>query len=251
MIKGYIFDMDGVIWDGDKAIPHAAERINEIIASGKKYAFMSNNALRSRDTYVKRLGKFGINTNKEHVIISSYAAGLYITKRKGVSKVYAMGTKDLKKELEDAGHRLVDEGADFVVVGLDLTVDYNKLDTAFRNLMGGADLLACAPDLTYLEDGRIRLGSGAFAKALEVASGKRMNVIGKPNTIMVELAREKMGLKSDEIMKVGDKLVTDIAVGKKVGMKTALVLTGETKREDLEGSRIEPDFVLESLRDLP
>ncbi len=251
MIEGYIFDMDGVIWDGDNAIPHAAEKINRVIESGKEYVFMTNNALRSREGYVKRLEEFGIKTDLEHVITSSYAAGLHIKKRSGLSSIYAMGNQELRSELESMGHRIVEEGADFVVVGLDKGLDYRKVDSAFRNLNKGAELVACAPDLTYLEGGDIHIGSGAFARALELAAGKELTVIGKPSTVMMELAVERMGLESGEILKVGDKPHTDILAAKRAGMKTALVLTGETDEKAAEESDIKADYTIEDLRELP
>jgi HAD superfamily hydrolase (TIGR01450 family) len=250
-MKAYIFDMDGVIWDGDKPIPHAAEKVNEIIASGKPYVFMTNNAMRSRDTYVKRLEKFGIKTDKGHIINSSYAAGLYIKNKNGPSKVYAVGNDELRSELEDVGHTLVDEGADFVVNGLDLTVDYEKLDKGYQNVKDGASLLACAPDLTYLEGGKKRIGSGSFARMLELVSGKELTIVGKPNKEIMEAALDVLGVGAEDCITVGDKLNTDIKAGKRIGMKTALVLTGETSREDVKKSEIEPDYILEDLGGLP
>jgi HAD superfamily hydrolase (TIGR01450 family) len=250
-MKAYIFDMDGVIWDGDNEIPHAVKKINEIIASGKKYAFMTNNASRSRGTYVKRLGSYGINTSIEHIIVSSYAAGMYILDKTGPSKVYAMGTSELKKELESCGHEIVDNAADFVVVGLDLGTTYDKIDGGFRNVMAGAELLACAPDLTYLEAGKIRIGSGAFARMLEVATGKKLTIVGKPHTVIMEVAKKLLEVDATDCITVGDKLNTDIQAGINEGMKTALVLTGETSRAEAEESDIKPDYILEDLRDLP
>jgi len=251
MIRGYIFDMDGVIWDGDRRIPYAAEKINGLIAVGKKVVFLSNNSLRSRNTYVKRLKEFGITTKKEDVIVSSYAAGLYIMKKNGSSKVYAMGTEDLKEELREAGHDIVEEGADFVIAGLDKELNYKKMTIALQNLMNGAELIACAPDVTYLENGRIMPGSGAFVKALEASSGKIATLVGKPSKIIMEVAKDLMRLKPSECIAVGDKLNTEILAGLREGMATALVLTGETKLDDVRKSDIKPDYILKDLRELP
>lgn len=250
-MKACIFDMDGVIWDGDKPIPHAAEKVNEVISSGKPHVFMTNNAMRSRDTYVKRLEKFGIKTDKKHIINSSYAAGLYIKNENGPSKVYAVGNDELKEELRQTGHELVDEGADFVVNGLDLTVDYEKLDNGYQNVKEGAVLLACAPDLTYLDGNKKRIGSGSFARMLELVSGKELIIVGKPNKGIMEAALDVLGADAKDCMTIGDKLNTDIMAGKNMGMKTALVLTGETSEEDAEKSGIKPDYVLKDLSELP
>lgn len=249
-MKGYIFDMDGVIWDGETEIPHAVEKINEIIAS-KPYVFMTNNAMRSRDTYVQRLKKFGIETDKEHIINSSYAAGLYIKQQNGPSKVYVVGNEELRKEMEQTSHTLVEEGADFVVNGLDLTVDYEKLDKGYQNVQQGAKLLACAPDLTYLEEGKIRIGSGAFGRLIELVSGKELIIVGKPNRVIMDAALEVLGVEAKDCITVGDKLDTDILAGIKAGMSTALVLTGETDKAKAEASDVKPDYVLEDLRGLP
>jgi len=249
-INGYILDLDGVIWDGDRKIPHAAERINELITSGKKVLFLTNNSLRSRDSYVKRLKEFGISVAKGQVLVSSYAAGLYMRKMKGASKVYALGTDGLKEELREAGHIIVEKGADFVVCGLDKTVNYEKMTIALQNIRAGAELIACAPDVTFLENGEIKLGSGAIVKVLEAASGKMATLVGKPSKIIMDVAKDLMGLKPGECMVVGDKINTEIVAGKQEGMKTALVLTGETKLEDVKRSEIKPDYVIKDLREL-
>lgn len=250
-IKGYIFDLDGVVWDGDKRIPHAVERVNEIIASGRKVIFLTNNSMRSRNTYVKRLGEFGISTSKEHILISSYAAGLYVKGKSGPSRIYALGTDDMKEELREAGHSIVEDGAKYVVAGLDKTVNYDKMSAALSNILAGAELIACAPDTTYLDNGRIRLGSGAIVKALEAAGGKKATLIGKPSSVIMDIAKRMMGLKPGECMAVGDKLNTEILAGKREGMQTALVLTGETKLEEAKKSDIKPDYIIKDLRELP
>jgi len=250
-IKGYIFDMDGVVWDGVVPVPPASERINGLMAAGKKVMFLSNNSMRSRTSYVMRLKEFGITAKKESIVISSYAAGIYMMERKGPSKVYALGTGDMKDEVKEAGHTIVEQGADFVVIGLDKTLNYERMDKAFRNLKNGAELIACAPDLTFLDRGEIHIGSGAFAKALETASGSRLTIIGKPSKLIMGITKGLMGLKPSECMVVGDKLNTEILAGNREGMKTALVLTGETKLEDVKRSEIKPDYVIKDLRELP
>jgi HAD superfamily hydrolase (TIGR01457 family) len=251
MIKGYIFDLDGVIWDGDRRIPHAVEKVNELLSGGKKVIFVTNNSIRSRNSYVKRLAEFGIKTTKEHILISSYAAGVYMANKKGPSKVYALGTEDMKEELKEAGHTIVEKGADFVVSGLDKTVNYEKMTIALQNIAAGAEFIACAPDVTFLENGKIKLGSGAIAKALEAASGKRATLIGKPSELIMDIAKQMMGLKPSECMVVGDKLNTEIVAGKREGMATTLVLTGETKMAEVKGSEIKADYVIKDLRELP
>ncbi len=251
-MDGYIFDMDGVIWDGERGIPHAADTINQIMELGKRVVFVTNNARRSRDSYVRRLARFGIKTSKKYVITSSHAAAMYILKRNGKSRVYAMGTKDLRSEIKEVGHRIVRKKADFVVAGLDLNLNYRKMAIAVENLLDGAKLVACAPDLTYLEGGRIWPGTGAFVKALEAASGKRGIVVGKPHREIMDIGIEILGVERGRCIIVGDKVNTDIAAGKNAGIKTALVLTGETTETGgraLKG-RYKPDYVLENLQEL-
>lgn len=250
-MTAYIFDMDGVIWDGDTPIPHASEKINSIIDSGAPYIFMTNNALRKRDSYVERLADYGISTDKEHIIVSSYAAGQYIRERKNNAKVFVMGTDDLADEIMESGHMVVAEGADYVVNGLDKTVNYEKLSLALQNLLSGAELITCAPDVTYLDNGKTKMGSGAFAKALEAASGKKATVIGKPSPTIMKIALSRLGVDASECIAIGDKLPTDILAGNREGMTTVLVLTGETKKEDVDESDIKADYVIDDLRDLP
>ena len=162
-----------------------------------------------------------------------------------------MGKGALVHELKSCGHEIVDSGSDFVVCGLDETLTYDKVANALSNLLDGAELIGCAPDVTYLKEGRKLPGTGAFVVALEAASGKKATILGKPSAKIMEITAEVLGLNPEGCLMVGDKLPTDIAAGIRAGMKTALVLTGETTKEEAKSSQFVPDYIINDLRELP
>jgi 5'-nucleotidase len=168
-------------------------------------------------------------------------------KHKG-KKMFIVGERGLLEECEEMGVPLTEGKAGIVAVGLDRSFDYEKLAKALEELEGGAVLLATNGDATYPTEKGPMPGAGAIVAAIEFASGKKAEIIGKPNKYSMLLIEKELGLKPDEILMVGDRLDTDIKYAKACGIKSALVLTGNSKRSDIKETK--PDYVLESVADL-
>jgi len=250
-IKTVIFDMDGVVYRGEKAIPGAKEAVLRLEREGADVFFLTNNGSRTRRHFAKRLSSFGIKAPLERVYCTSYGAAKYMSENMPDATAYVL-EEDTEKEFTDAGIRCVKtDDAKAVVVGLDRNLTYAKLSVAFRALMKGAHFIATNDDPSYpVEDGFLP-GAGAIVASLAYSTGKRPLIIGKPEPYMLDLIVKEHGIKKEEALMVGDQLSTDILMAKKEGMRSALVLTGVNTRADAVRGRIRPDFVVESIRDIP
>jgi arabinose operon protein AraL len=251
---GYLLDLDGTVYRGDRLLPGSDSAIAELRARGRRIAFVSNKPLHSRQDYAMKLTKLGIPATESDVIHSSYILARYLSASTPNAKVYAIGEPPLLEQLRSAGIELCEDPhqIEVVVVGFDRTLTYQKLNLAFQALLRGARFLATNADLTCpTEDGEIP-DAGASIAALEAATGRRVEeVLGKPSVHTVRAALELLRLPAARCAMVGDRLETDIVMAEKNGLVSILTLTGVTSRVALQSSPIQPDFVIESLADLP
>lgn len=244
--KGFVLDLDGVVYRGKELISDSKARIASL-RKKSKVLFLTNNSTRTRADYVKKLGGFGIIVDEKEIITSAYAAALYVKENYKKPNVFIIGEDGLKSELEWQGIDVGWRDSNIVLVGLDREFNYQKISRALRLIQNGADFIATNTDNTLITESGILPGGGSIVRAVETACGKEPIIIGKPSQIIGKIVLDKLKLKPEDVLLLGDRLETDIAMGNKLGMKTALVLTGVSKREDIEKSGIEPDFVLDKL----
>jgi phosphoglycolate/pyridoxal phosphate phosphatase family enzyme len=259
-----IFDMDGVLYRGRETLPDAADCVRELRLMGAGVGFLTNNSARTREKYVEILGKHGIEAAAAEIMTSGDATIRYFASR-GIAgkKVYLVGESGLYDTLSKAGFEvdISDEGpgCELVVVGWDRNFTFAKIARAQREIMvNGADLIATNADPTFpAAEGRILPGAGAILAAIETASGKRAEIIGKPRTISLKFLLEELGHDPGEnprsVWVVGDRLETDIACGKAYGARTVLVTSGIADRRsgELASPEMRPDFIIDSLSELP
>ncbi|RLA87829.1 MAG: HAD family hydrolase [Deltaproteobacteria bacterium] len=251
--NGFILDLDGTVYLSDNLIPNADKVIHYLREKGKKVKFLSNKPIETRINYANKLTRLGIPTKKEDVINSSYVLVEYLKKKMPSAKLYIVGEPPLIEEVKEAGFVITEnpDEIDLVVAAFDRTFDYKKLNIAYQAIKRGAHFWATNPDRTCpVEGGEIPDCAGMIG-AIEGVTGKTVElIVGKPSPIMVEVILSHMRLSPDQCIMVGDRLETDMVMGKNSKIATALVLTGITKREDLEKSKVKPDYVLESIADL-
>jgi arabinose operon protein AraL len=249
MYRGYIFDLDGTLYLGESIIPGAAQMVGELRERGSGVVFVSNKPLERREAYAEKLTRLGIPTSSEDVINSSLVLARYLAREMTGAKVFVLGERPLLDELAFAGIDLCEapEEINVVVASFDRTFDYRKLNIGFQALRRGARFFATNADATCPVQGGEIPDAGAVIGALEGCSGRAVDLVaGKPSSQTVEMALERLALPAADCLMVGDRLETDIAMGKCAGMATALVLTGVTRREDLGDAPAQPDYVLES-----
>ncbi len=244
--KCFVIDLDGVVYRGNRLIGNADRRIAGL-QKKSRVIFLTNNSTMTRAMYVRKLASFGISAKEDDIITSAYAAAQYVKRNYRNPRVFLIGEDGLKQEFESVGITVCWRDCNVVVVGLDRKFTYDKLAMAQRHMLDGADFVATNFDSTMITEKGLFPGAGAMVSALVTVSRKEPVVIGKPSKIMADAVLDKTVLRPEEILMIGDRLETDIKMGKNVGMKTALVLTGVTKKEEVDNSEIKPDFVLDSL----
>ena len=251
--QGYIFDLDGTIYLGDRLIPGADRVVARVRERGARVVFLSNKPIQPSGAYAQKLTRLGIPTQAAEVINSSQVAVRYLSAEMPGARVYVIGEPSLVRELSEAGFQMAErpERTDLVLISLDRGLSYEKIHFAYHAARAGAKVMATNPDLVCPMPGDEIVDAGATIAALEALLRRRIDgVIGKPSPIMVGVVAERLKLPPEACLIVGDRLETDIAMGKAAGMATALVLTGVTDRARLRESAIQPDYVLEGIHEL-
>ena len=250
---GYIFDLDGTIYLGEKLIPGVRETIEKLKSLSKKIVYLSNKPLQTREDYASKLTRLGIPTQPDEVINSSLVMSRWLTREAPGATIYVIGEIPLVEELVRAGFRISEKAGEiqYVIASFDRTFDYRKLNIALQAIKKGARFIATNPDRTCPVEGGEIPDCAAVIGAVEGTTGKKVEaIVGKPSDIMIQVAVDSMGLGPQDCVLVGDRLETDMVMGKKAGMATALVLSGVTNREILKKSVIQPDYVWESVAEI-
>jgi len=250
--RGWLLDLDGTVYRGEALVPGADETIAVLRADGRRVAFLSNKPLETRDDYARKLTRLGVPAAPDDVVNSSLVLARHLAALDAGAPIFVIGEPPLLAELRAHGFEVrADHRVRWVVIAFDRTFDYAKLNTALQAVRQGARLIATNPDRTCpTEDGEIPDCAGMTA-AVEAVTGARVEiVVGKPSPIILDVALARLGVPAAEAVVVGDRIETDIAMGKQRGLATVLVLTGVTRADDPRVAGIAPDLVLPSIRDL-
>ncbi|MEN2999039.1 MAG: HAD-IIA family hydrolase [Acidilobaceae archaeon] len=230
-----VVDLDGVVWEGEEVLWENVRGLLRLQGAGARLVFITNNSTLRSETYAKRLSALDLKASPGDVITSARAAAVW-TSRRGLRRVMAVGEEGLREELAIAGHELVEEGADAVVVGLDRQACYERLSRAAGEIRRGALFVLTNRDPTLPSRSRFLAGAGAIAAFLETASGRSPDfVAGKPNPWILRVAFG--GGSFEDLIVVGDRVETDVKLALDAGARAALVLTGAAKETDGESAR--------------
>lgn len=249
-IENILLDLDGTVYVGSQVVDGAADAIAQLRAQGKNVFFLSNNSSKNKSDYVQRLQALGIACSLEQIVLSTDGVIDYLKQEK-VDAIHILGTNSLKKTLLDAGFQIDSARPEYVVVGYDTEVTYQKLVTACKYINDGADLLATHCDVFCPSENGPIPDIGSMLEMLRLTTGKSpKKVFGKPAREMIDPLVRSFGLDPSKTLIIGDRLHTDIQMSKNSGCFGMLVLTGESTRDQLETTDIKPDFVLNSIADL-
>jgi 4-nitrophenyl phosphatase/NagD protein len=249
-IRCFLFDMDGTIYLGDKLLPGTEMFLRELEIRDVPYYFLTNNSSRSRADYVTKLERLGLKTPAEKIFSSGEATAIYLKKQRGGSRIFMVGTPSLEKEFEQHGFKLVQDKPDYAVLGFDTTITYEKLWKLCDFAREGIPYIATHPDINCPTETGFMPDIGAMMAFVETSTGRKPDVIvGKPNPPIIEAIIEKTGFSVDQLAMVGDRLYTDIAMGK-TGITTVLVLSGEAKEDDVQSADHQPDYVVKNIQGL-
>ncbi len=250
--RGFVFDMDGVLYRGDAQLPGVVDLINALEIRGIPYMLATNNSMSTPASYVRKLAKMGIETKPESILTSATATRVYVNDNLPAgSKIFVIGMPPLSEQLfDDSPHVKVDvPGADTaaVVIGLDLDFTYAKLKAGAMAIRDGARFIATNTDATLPTEEGLVPGAGSIVSALATASGQQPTIIGKPEPTTLIMSARAMNLDPADCVMIGDRLDTDILAGARAGMLTALVLTGVSTRSDIPNADVLPDLVFTDL----
>jgi 4-nitrophenyl phosphatase len=258
-IHNLIVDMDGVLWRGDTPQPGIIDFFLELKSRNLDYVLATNNATRDSSEYVAKLARFGVDVPSKKIIGSAEATALYLRENFSATEfVFAIGEPGLHRALRSQGFvvrsvkDLMDAAnqVDHVVIGLSRQCCYVELSCAVQQILAGASFIGTNPDVTYPNEAGLLPGAGALIAFVEAATGKEPTIIGKPYPTLFREALARLKGTGDNTVVVGDRINTDIAGGKRAGLKTILLLSGVTKKGDLAASVIRPDWVMDDIREL-
>lgn len=248
--KLYVLDMDGTIYLGSRLFPETIPFLERVQAHGKRYVFFTNNSSRSPQSYVERLNRMGIAAERKDIVTSGDVMIHFLKTHRHGRTVYLVGTPDLEASFLEAGIPLVKEKPDIVLLGFDTTLTYEKLDRACHFIRNGAEFLCTHEDLNCPTEYGFMPDAGAMCALIEASTGVKPRFTGKPHAEVLEVLEDRTGLKREEMIAVGDRLYTDVALGSNNAIPSVLVLSGETTLEELSKSSIQPTAVVQSIGEL-
>ena len=251
--KLFVFDMDGTIYLGEKVFSEAVKFINELRNKGKKVLFFTNNASHGRAFYIPKLIRMGFNPKEDEILTSGDVTCVFLNRYRQDKEVYLVGTPELNEVFEEYKINLTDGSkADIVVTSFDTTLTYDKLSKACRLIMNGAEYFSTHPDFNCpTEDGFIP-DSGAISAFVTASTKVEPRYFGKPYKDTIDMICEATGCNLSDAVVFGDRLYTDIALGKRNGVSSVLVLTGETKIDDVNNAleKDKPDYIFNNLEEV-
>ena len=248
--RAFLVDLDGVVYEGARAIPGAKEFFAHLRANGLPFHLITNNSTRTASDVAAHLQRLGIPVTESDVLTSPEATAIHVESRCGKHAcIYAIGEDGLVRTLVSHGFRLTTDPdrADAVVCGLDRRLTYDRLRRACAALRRGIPLVATNPDRALPTETGFLPGNGATLAYLQVATGVTPVVIGKPSPTMLQIAMSRMGSTAVETVMIGDGLETDILAGSRAAVGTVLVLSGVAREADIAGATTPPDAVAESI----
>lgn len=243
-LQHLIIDMDGVLYRGNEVIAGAPGFVRFLRQRGIGFVLATNNSTRTPQQYVDKLADLSLDVHPGEVLTSAQATAAYLAAvAPSGTPVFVVGQDGLREALSGAGFALVEDGADYVVVGMDFAIRYERLAQATLLIRAGARFIGTNPDRTFPSVRGIVPGAGALLAFLEAATDVQPTVIGKPGTAMMEQALARMQADPASTGMLGDRLETDILAGQRAGLLTLLVLSGVTDRALLARSEIQPDLL--------
>ncbi len=248
-IQGFLIDIDGVLYVGESVIAGAREAIHFLNENNIPYLLVTNTTRKSRYGLHSTLQRLGFKITLEHIFSAPYAAAQWL-KEKNAERIYLFLRGDAYREFN--AFKITHYQPQYVVIGdigEDLT--YQRLNQAFRMVMNGAKMVALQKNRFWKTPEGLSIDAGAIVAALEYATGKRAEVIGKPRKAFFKQALAQLGLEAQHVAIIGDDLEADIAGGARAGLVTIAVKTGKFREEDLKAATVKPDVLLESIGQLP
>ena len=249
--KGFICDMDGVIYRGNQLLPGVKEFVDWMNREGKRFLFLTNSSERSPKELQQKLQRMGLSVGEEHFYTSALATARFLSRQAPGCTAYVIGAPGLLNALYDCGVTMNDVDPDYVIVGETATYNFEMISKAVRLVLGGARLIATNSDLTGPVENGVAPACRALVAPVELATGKRAYFMGKPNPLMMRTGLKLLDVHSEEAVMVGDRMDTDVIAGLESGLDTVLVLSGCTTRDDVDDYPYRPTYILNGVGEIP
>lgn len=249
--KGFICDMDGVIYHGNRILPGVKEFIDWLHKEKKEFLFLTNASERSPKELRQKMARMGMDIGEEHFYTSALATAKFLHSQAPGCSAYVIGAPGLLNALYEVGITMNDTNPDYVVVGETRTYNYEVILKAVSLVCKGAKLIATNSDLTGPAEDGIIPSCRALVAPIELATGRQAYFVGKPNPLMMRTGLRLLGVHSEEAVMIGDRMDTDIVAGMESGLATILVLSGVSDRKCIEVFAYRPHIILDSVGDIP
>ena len=248
--KGFICDMDGVIYHGNKILPGVADFISWLQRTGKEFLFLTNNSGSTPKELQQKLARMGLDVPEKHFYTSALATAAFLKEQSPGCSVYAIGEAGLFNALYDAGITMNDVNPDYVVMGEGKSYSLDSLTKATNLVVNGARLIGANSDVSGPIENGITPACRALVAPIEMATGTQAYFCGKPNPLMMRTGLKFLGCHSGEAVMVGDRMDTDIISGLESGMSTVLVLSGVSTMDTLKTYAYRPTVVLDGVGEI-
>ena len=248
--KGFICDMDGVIYLGNQLLPGVREFVNWLNENGKQFLFLTNSSERSPKELRQKLQRMGLDIDEEHFYTSALATAAFLKKQAPGCTAFVIGAPGLLNALYDVGVTMNDVDPDYVIVGETASYNYEVITKAVRLVLNGARLIATNSDLTGPTEFGIAPACRSLVAPIELATGKKAYFMGKPNPLMMRTGLHLLGVHSEEAAMVGDRMDTDVIAGMESGLATVLVFSGCTSRADINDYPYRPTYILNGVGEI-
>jgi NagD protein len=248
--KGFISDMDGVIYHGNKLLPGVPEFVQWLKDEDKKFLFLTNSSERTPKELREKMLRLGIDIDENAFYTSALATAAFLSSQKPGGSAYIIGEAGLISAMYNSGYSMNNVNPDYVIVGDTRGYSFDKIELAVNLVLKGARLIGTNPDLTGPIEGGIMPATKALMAPIELSTGKKAYYVGKPNPLMMRIALKKLGCMREDTIIIGDRMDTDIIAGIESGIDTLLVLTGISDRTTVKAFPYVPNFILDGVRDI-
>ena len=247
---GFLCDMDGVLYHGNRLLPGVVDFVNWLKRENKKFLFLTNSSERAPRELKLKLKRMGLDVPESCFYTSALATAAFLASQKPNGSAYVIGEAGLTTALYEAGYSISDVNPDYVIVGETRGYNYEKIEKAVQLVLGGARLIGTNPDMTGPVESGICPATGAMIAPIELATGRKAYFIGKPNPVIMRHAIRKIGCRREETVIIGDRMETDIVAGIESDIETVLVLSGVAQKDHLVQFAYRPGYVLNGVGDL-
>jgi len=248
--SGFIIDMDGVIYHGNRLLPGVTDFLEWLEKTDKKYLFLTNSSERTPKELQEKLKRLGITVGEDHFYTSALATASFLASQKPNGSAYIIGDAGLIHALYSVGYTVNNVNPDYVVVGDTNGYNFEKIALAVNLVLKGAKLIGTNPDVSGPVENGIAPSTKALIAPIEIATGKKAYYVGKPNPLMMRIALKRLGIKREDTIVIGDRMDTDVRCGLESEIDTLLVLSGITSREGIDQFPYRPRYVLGGIIDL-